>query len=40
LIIRHGAGYHSLLAGFGQVDMASGRRPLMGGDDKNASVSF
>lgn len=48
LIIRHGGGYHSLLAGLGQVDVTSGQWLLAGepvgampgADDKNASVTI
>jgi septal ring factor EnvC (AmiA/AmiB activator) len=48
LIIRHGGGYHSLLAGLGDVDVTTGQwllagepvGSLAGGDDKGAGVSF
>jgi septal ring factor EnvC (AmiA/AmiB activator) len=48
LIIRHGGGYHSLLAGLGHVDVTTGQwllagepvGSLAGGDDKGAGVSF
>ena len=47
MIIRHGGGYHSLLAGLGQVNVTAGQWLLAGepvglaanADDKNASVS-
>jgi septal ring factor EnvC (AmiA/AmiB activator) len=48
LIIRHGGGYHSLLAGFDQVDVTSGQWLLAGEpvgavpgvDDKDASTTL
>jgi septal ring factor EnvC (AmiA/AmiB activator) len=48
LIIRHGGGYHSLLAGLGHVDVTTGQwllagepvGSLAGGDDKSAGASF
>lgn len=48
LIIRHGGGYHSLLAGLGHVDVATGQWILAGepvgslpdGDGKGASATF
>ncbi len=48
LIIRHGGGYHSLLAGLGHVDVATGQwllagepvGSLAGSDDKGAGASF
>jgi murein hydrolase activator len=48
LIIRHGGGYYSLLAGLGHVDVTSGQwllagEPLgamRGADDKDASATF
>jgi septal ring factor EnvC (AmiA/AmiB activator) len=48
LIIRHGGGYHSLLAGLGQVDVTSGQWLLAGepvgvmpgADHENASATF
>jgi len=48
LIIRHSGGYHSLLAGLGQADVAIGQwllsgepiGTLAGADDKNASATF
>jgi septal ring factor EnvC (AmiA/AmiB activator) len=48
LIIRHGGGYHSLLASLGHVDVATGQwllagepvGSLAGGDDKVAGTSF
>jgi septal ring factor EnvC (AmiA/AmiB activator) len=48
LIIRHAAGYHSLLAGLGHADVAAGQwllagepvGSLPGADDKNVSASF
>jgi septal ring factor EnvC (AmiA/AmiB activator) len=48
LIIRHGGGYHSVLAGLGEAEVAAGQwllagepvGSLPGTDDKNASVNF
>jgi len=48
LIIRHGGGYHSLLAGLGRIDVTMGQWLLAGepvgsladADEKNASASF
>jgi murein hydrolase activator len=48
LIIRHGGGYHSVLAGLGEAEVAAGQwllagepvGSLPGGDDKNANVNF
>ena len=48
LIIRHGGGYHSLLAGLGHVDVTTGQWLLAGepvgsladGDDKSAGATF
>lgn len=48
LIIRHGGGYHSLLAGLGHVDVTTGQWLLAGepvgslpaGDGKNAGATF
>jgi len=40
LITRHGASYHSLLAGFGQIDATNGRWLLAGVDDKNPARRF
>jgi septal ring factor EnvC (AmiA/AmiB activator) len=48
LIIRHGGGYHSLLAGLGHVDVTAGQWLLAGepvgslpdNDDKGAGATF